>query len=96
MGKLDVPIFLLRKTEPTPSGVGSAFLHPNFHEQGDQNMPQHIERQTDAFVQLSRREMEEVLGGAQVDYFLKLKTVEGDVTSYVGTANGGVWKTTNF
>jgi hypothetical protein len=59
-------------------------------------MSQHNDLPTESLVQLSIREMQEVLGGASVDRLLKLPGVEVESTRYVGTANGGVWKTTNF
>jgi hypothetical protein len=38
---------------------------------------------------LSSSEMEQVQGGAQVDYFLKIKTVEGEATSsHTGGGHG--------
>jgi hypothetical protein len=59
-------------------------------------MTQQHEQRTDELVQLSSAEMQNVLGGASVDYLLKIPDVERASTRYVGTANGGVWKTTNF
>jgi hypothetical protein len=59
-------------------------------------MSQQNEPNTESLVLLSSQEMQELLGGAAVDRLLKSPDVERASTRYVGTANGGVWKTTNF
>ena len=56
----------------------------------EQNKPR-----TETLVQLSSEEMQEVMGGAAFDAFLRIDDVDGETTSRLGSANGGVWKTTN-
>jgi hypothetical protein len=63
---------------------------------GERTMTQQNEPRTDELAQLTSREMQDALGGACVECLLKVPGVERESTSYVGTANRGVWKTTNF
>jgi hypothetical protein len=43
------------------------------------------DRQVREMVELSSQELEQVQGGAQVDYFLKLKGIDGEATDATRT-----------
>ncbi len=50
------------------------------------------ERQVEELTAMCNSEMMQVHGGAQVDYFLKIETIDGEATSAAGGGGGGAGK----
>jgi hypothetical protein len=50
------------------------------------------ERHVAEFTTMCNAEMMQVHGGAQVDYFLKIETIDGESTSAAGSGGGGAGK----